>query len=111
MSLVQKELGKKKCFSSHLDFPHTIYQLGIIVYKILDELTFGKEFVMFEVFEYYNDKPVRRHKRVVAGNKGQSVGFDLRRDYHLQDDKNYALKTTIYIESNREVFDVVFIQL
>ena len=111
MLLVQKELGEKKSFKSHLDFPTIIYELGHIVFKIIDKPAFGKEFVRFELFEYYNDNPVRRHKRQVPVSKGQSVGFDLSKDYYLQDDKKYALKTTIYIESNREIFDVVFIQL
>jgi len=96
---------------SELNFPDVIKELGVIAYTF-DAVPSSNNEYQFVLYEYNKfDKPIRKHVSKGTWRKGQTFAFDLRTDYYLVDGRKYALKTIIYIENNREVYDVVFIDL
>ncbi len=111
--LIKRELGSQKHFKSELSFPLVVHKAEMIVYRFPDKPHYGNRQYTFELYEYdlKTDEPIIRAKKKGLWNKGQSFGFDLRKDYFLREGKRYCLKTTIYIENNREIFDVIFIKI
>lgn len=110
MLLVKRELSKKTHSKSELDFPLLVTRASIITYDFTDKPARDNRFT-FELFEYYKEKPVRKIIKRGRWQKGQQFGFDLVKDYFIREGIKYSLKTTIYIENNREIFDVIFIQI
>ena len=107
-----RELSKKAFSTDSLSFPFILRDMTCIGFKFDEHPSNTNRQYVFELFEYLKDKPVRKH--ITRGNnweKGQSFAFDLAKDYPVEYGKRYSLKATIYIENNREVFDIVFIDL
>lgn len=111
MLLIQRELSEKTHLKSELDFPLIINRPSHLVYTFPDAHVIGKNSYIFELFEYFKTKPVIKKKLTGKWTKGQSFGFDLIKDYFIKEGIRYALKTTIYIQNNREIYDVIFIQI
>lgn len=111
MSLVQRELSKKMHLRSELDFPFIVNKLTHVIYTFTDKPSFGNNKYIFGLYRYFEGKPVLSAKKMGTWDKGQSIGYDLEREFHIEEGIEYCMKITIYIENNREIFDVIFIKI
>ncbi len=105
-----KELGYNQFSNDELKFPTIIKDMEILAYKFVDYPA-RNDVYEFIVYEYYKNKPQKKHVQRGRWSKGQIFSFDMKSDYYFEHGKKYAIKILIHLANKGDVYDIVFIDL
>lgn len=108
--MVLKDIGLKDTIISN-PFPIVFTERGKIGFKFEDRPNPNKNKYHMILYEYLNDKPVKRCKMFGYWTLGTRITFNTALDYYVQDQKEYMLNVTYHNDRNIEVTKSVFIKI